>query len=81
MVQYRTTVEWDSSLVDVMFADSLNTVTKGLAIGACKITSGAPSAVAGVWLPGALVQNVVTGINYQNKGTTAAPVWYAVTTA
>ncbi len=75
MVNYSTTVKWDTSLRDVCFADADDPTLAGLAIGGLKVTSGAPGTPAGQWLPGALVQNVITGIVYQMTGSTASPAW------
>lgn len=79
-INYDTVVKWDSTLADVGYADADNgTLLKGLAINALKITTGAPTATVGQWLPGALVQNIVSGILYRNSGSTASPVWTVVT--
>lgn len=77
-IQYETVVKWDATLRDVGFADADLPSLAGLAINALKITSGAPAATAGQWLPGAMVSNVVTGIVYQMTGTTASPAWSAM---
>lgn len=77
MVQYQTVVKWDATLADVCFADADNKLLAGLAIGALKITTGAPATVAGQWLPGAIVQNIISGIVYRMSGTTASPAWTA----
>lgn len=81
MVQYDTVVNWDTSLADVGYADADNgSVLKGLAISALKVTTGAPSTAAstvGHWLPGAIVQNVISGVVYRMSGSTAAPAWTA----
>lgn len=78
-INYQTVVPWDVDMADVGFADADNgTILKGLAINGLKKTAGAPAATVGVWLPGALVQNVADGDLYRNSGTTAAPVWTLV---
>lgn len=77
-INYKQVVIWDATLIDVAFLGSEQSVPlalRGLAIGACKITTGAPTATVGQWAPSAIVQNLVSGVNYQNTGTTAAPVW------
>lgn len=78
MIQYYTTVDWDSSLIDLEYTDADNSVVPELCTNAIKITSGAPAATAGKFIPGARIQNAVTGVNYQNTGTTASPVWSVV---
>lgn len=76
MVQYKMVVEWDASLMDVGFTDTLGpNPVKGLAIEAIKITTGAPAAIAGFWCPGAQVYNVIDGTWYQMTGSTASPAW------
>lgn len=83
-VQYKTTVDWDAAMADVEFVDNSVVSTAGiggLAISGIKITSGAPAATANQWLPGAIVQNIVTGILYSNTGSTASPVWTIIENA
>jgi len=81
-INYETKVPWDSTLADVGFADAdNNSILKGLAMNALKVTSGAPAATAGYWLPGAIIQNVITGVLYVNTGTTASPVWSIIDTS
>lgn len=80
-VQYRSVVSWDANIVDVGFMSSDNTVPSalaGLAIDATQIVTGAPAATVGHWIPGAIIQNAIDGTVYQNRGTTAAPVWALV---
>lgn len=77
-VQYKTSVEWDATLADVGFSTTLNPITNGLAISATKITTGAPAAIVGRWLPSAMVQNAVSGVIYINAGSTASPSWEAI---
>lgn len=87
MVQYKTTVLWDTTLVSLMFVEDTATTREakiaGLVQSAIKITTGAPSAVttAGRCIAGALVQNAVDASEYINKGTVAVPVWALVTHA
>lgn len=82
MIQYRTVVSWDSTLVDVGYSDSsISSGLKGLAVSAIKITTGAPNANAGKFIAGAFIFNSVDGTVYQNTGTSAAPVWSLVTNA
>ncbi len=81
-INFQTVVPWDATLADVGFADADNgTTLKGLAINGLKKTTGAPTATAGYWLPGALVQNVIDGTTYQNTGTTASPTWSLLDTS
>jgi hypothetical protein len=80
-IEYKTVVSWDVALVDVGFADSsVSSGLKGLAINAIKITTGAPQANNGYFIPGALIQNSVDGTLYINSGTTAAAIWSLVDT-
>lgn len=75
-VQYKKVVPWDVTLVDVGFTDTdISSGLKGLAESAIKITTGAPNTNAGMFIPGAIIQNSVDGVNYINSGTTASPVW------
>ena len=39
------------------------------------VSAGSPETTASVFVPGALVTDLSTGILYRNSGTTAAPVW------
>lgn len=80
MIQYKTDVDWDTTLFDLEYTDIDNTVAKGLVARACKNTSGAPAATAGYFMVGAVVTNAVTGIQYKNTGTTASPVWSVIST-
>lgn len=79
-VQYQTTVDWDLSLMDLELTDAstMPTALQGLVQFAIKITSGAPTATAGKFIPGAIVQNAVTGILYVNSGSTASPVFSVI---
>lgn len=77
-VNYDTVVDWDAEIIDVGYADADNQDTQGLAISGIKITTGAPAATAGHWLPGAIVSNIVSGIVYINAGSTASPAWQAI---
>lgn len=45
------------------------------------MTSGAPTATAGKFIPGAIIQNAITGILYSNTGSTASPVWSVLETS
>lgn len=72
MIQYYRNVNWDAALQD------LETNETGLVIQCQKITTGAPTATAGKFVAGALVQNIVSGVVYQNTGSTASPVFAAM---
>jgi hypothetical protein len=77
MVQYRTNVSWDATLIDLGFLDTsaLAGAFKGLVISAVKITTGAPTATPGYFAPAAMIYNVFDGTWYQMTGTTASPAW------
>lgn len=79
-VQYQTTVGWDVTLMDLEYTDAstMPTALQGLVQSAIKITSGAPTATAGKFMPGAIIQNAVTGILYVNSASTASPVWSVI---
>jgi hypothetical protein len=78
-MQYKTNVQWDSALTDLELIQSDANTRKvgiaGLVYRATKMTTGAPATTAGVFIPGAIIQNAVSGVNYQNTGSTASPVW------
>lgn len=82
-VQYQTGVSWDATLKDLEYTDSstIGAAFAGLVISAVKVTAGAPSATAGKFIPGAIIQNAVSGVLYSNTGTTASPVWSVIDTA
>jgi len=82
-VQYVTTVGWDATLMDLELTDAstMPTALQGLVQSAVKITSGAPTATAGKFIPGAIIQNAVTGVLYSNTGSTASPVWSVIDTS
>lgn len=82
MVQYDMVVEWDASLMDVFYLNTLGpNPAKGLAWRAVKITTGAPSANAGKFAPSALIQNIIDSTLYQNTGTSLSPVWTLIENA
>lgn len=76
-VQYSTEVSWDADLIDVDFinASTAPFALQGLAKMAVKITTGAPTATVGKFIPGAIVINAVSGLVYRNSGSTASPAW------
>lgn len=78
MIQYQTQVDWDVTLIDLEYTDIDNPLVKGLVARAVKITSGAPTATANRFMPGAIIANAVTGVLYSNTGTTASPVWSVI---
>jgi hypothetical protein len=68
-INYKRTVEFSTEIINAgVNQDDLITCAQ-------KTTTGAPSATVGVYIPGAIVQNIVSGIVYSNIGTTASPVW------
>lgn len=76
-MNYQTVVPWDATLRDAWFTDTdtIGSAFAGLVFQAIKITTGAPTATAGVFIPGAIIMNAVDGTIYQNTGTTASPTW------
>lgn len=78
-MQYLTNVQWDATLTDLEIIQSDANTRKagiaGLVYRAVKMTTGAPAATAGKFIPGAKVTNAVSGIWYQNTGSTDSPVW------
>lgn len=68
-IQYRRNVTWDVTLEDLGYGEN------GLVIDAIKKTTGAPTATAGKFIPGAEITNKVSGVVYRNTGSTASPVW------
>jgi hypothetical protein len=83
-MQYRTNVTWDTTLTDLVLVQSdANTRKNGIAelvISAVKMTTGAPTATANRFIPGAIIQNSVSALVYVNTGSTASPVWTAFAT-
>lgn len=80
-INYKQVVIWDTSLIDVGFLGSEQSVPlalRGLAFIGVKITTGAPAAIATQWAPSATVYNAVDATLYLMTGTTAAPVWSLV---
>lgn len=81
-MQYKITVPWDASLVNVLTLPTINPDSpfNGLATEAVKITTGAPSnsTTAGFFIPAAIIKNAISGIDYSNTGTIASPVWLAL---
>lgn len=77
--QYHVRPFFDTSLAIVGTVEILvNGILTELVSSGVKDTTGAPVATAGKFIRGAIIQNAVTGINYQNTGTTASPVWSAL---
>lgn len=79
-VQYKTDVDWDPNLIDLEFTDIDNPVVKGLVEKAILIVTGAPTATAGKFIPGAEVVNAVDGTSYRNIGSTASPSFALIET-
>ncbi len=82
-VQYQTTVDWDLTLRDLEYTDAstMPAAMQGLVQFAIKVTTGAPATTAGKFIRGAIVQNAFSGVNYQNTGTTATPIWSIIDVA
>ena len=78
-MQNLFTVNWDLELTDLVLLPSTAFTRAlgiaGLVTSAVKMTTGAPAATAGKFIPSATVQNAISGLVYQNTGSTAAPVW------
>lgn len=81
-MQYLTNVQWDAALTDLEIIQSDANTRKvgiaGLVLRAVKMTTGVPAATAGHFIPGAIVQNAISHIAYLNTGSTASPVWTAL---
>lgn len=72
-------VEWDTNIVIAFtLGNSLPYAFRGLVYDAVYGVTGAPTAVAGKYIPGATVRNAVSGVVYRMSGTTAAPAWTAM---
>lgn len=84
-VQYKTNVLWDKTLASLMLVEDTPTTREakiaGLVQSAVKITSGAPTATAGKFMPSALVWNAIDGNLYKNSGSSASPVFTVIETA
>lgn len=83
-MNYKTNVIWDATLVDLYFTGS-DSKTRGALIAelcwsAIKITAGAPTVTTNKFIPAAIVHNAITGVNYQNTGTSASPTWTIMST-
>lgn len=84
-MQNLTNVSWDLTLTDLVllpstaFTRPINIA--GLVTSAVKMTTGAPTATAGKFIPNAIIQNAIDGGVYQNTGSTAAPVWSLMETS
>lgn len=78
-MNYVTNPSYDT---DILIAFTLGNVVPndfvGLVYQAVKKTAGVPTAVAGVYIPGAIVQNAASGVVYRNSGSTASPAWTTV---
>lgn len=84
-MQNLFTVNWDLTLTDLVVLPS-NAFTRaagiaGLVTCAVKFTTGAPTATAGKFIPGATIQHAIDGGVYQNTGSTASPVWSLMETS
>jgi len=68
---------------NVLIAFTLGTIAPGSALNglvydAVYGVTGAPTAVAGVYIPGATIRNAVSGVVYRNSGSTASPAFTAM---
>lgn len=84
-VQYLRNVPWDATLIELEVIGS-DAITRKAGIAelvqkAVKITTGAPAATAGKFIPSALVWNAVDGELYKMNGTTAVPTWTILETS
>ncbi len=68
-INYSRTVYWNVTIINAWLNQD------GLVCSAQKTTAGAPAADVGRYVPGAIVQNLVTGLVYRMSGTTASPAW------
>jgi hypothetical protein len=78
-MNYEITPNWDTDLAIVFTVGNIpgNTLDT-LVYDAVKMTTGAPTAVAGKYIPGATVRNAGSGVVYRNSGSTASPAWTAM---
>lgn len=82
-MNYDIKPSWDTSLAIAFTLGTIapSGVLNGLVYYAVKTTAGAPTAIAGRYIAGAKVANAATGLEYQNTGTTASPVFTVNTAA
>ena len=82
-MNYDIKPNWD---IDIVIAFTLGNVGvsntgyvldtfQGLVYDAVYGKTGAPTSVAGKYIPGATVRNAIDGTVYRNSGTTASPAW------
>ena len=78
-MNYEINPSFDTDLAIVFTLGNIpgNTLD-GLVYDAVKISTGAPTAVAGKYIPGATVRNATSGVVYRNSGSTASPAWTAL---
>ena len=76
-MNYQNVVSFDPNLIDVWFmdADTAPKTLAGLAYEGKYIVSGAPTAIAGQWVPSAKVYNTIDATWYINTGSTTSPSW------
>jgi len=78
-MNYDVNPSYDSDIaIAFTLGNVIPTSLRGLVYQAVKITAGVPTAVAGIYIPGAIVQNAGSGVVYRNSGTTASPVFTAM---
>lgn len=70
-IQYNSTTEIPSLINAGLNKD-------GLAVSGQWTKTGAPTATADFYIPGAFLQNTVDATLYTNTGTSASPVWTLV---
>lgn len=84
-MQYKITVPWSTSLVNVQFLPTLlpGNALNEAAFSAVKITTGAPSTgeTNGRFMPSALIYNAISGVLYKNAGSLASNSWAIVDTS
>lgn len=78
-MNYEIIPYWDLDMLLVFVLGNVSNIAlTGLAYEGVMGVTGAPAAIAGKWVPGAQVHNIVDGTWYENTGTTASPVWSLV---
>lgn len=79
-MNYSIKPAWDTnlSIVFTLGTISPDSALNGLVYQAVQEVTGAPTAVAGKYIVGAIVQNAVSGVVYRNSGSTATPAWTAM---
>jgi len=68
-IQYKRTIKESEKFVNL----GLN--GDGFAVSGQFIVAGSPTVITGIFMPGALIQNIVDGTVYINEGSIVTPVW------